>query len=114
MTDSWCRSCKQEYDREYYARTVERRRERKRINQPIVRKRNLLLLWEYLEKHPCVDCGETDPIVLEFDHVKDKKYNVANMMKLSWETISAEVSKCVVRCANCHRRKTATEFGWYR
>lgn len=59
--------------------------------------------------HPCVDCGESDPIVLEFDHVKGKKLN--NIMTLvNWvaasSTLDEEIKKCSVRCANCHRRIT--------
>jgi hypothetical protein len=25
-----------------------------------------------------------------------------------------EIDKCDVRCANCHRRRTAADFGWWR
>jgi hypothetical protein len=55
-------------------------------------------------------------VCLEFDHVQgDKKLPVAAMIGgYSWETIETEIAKCVVRCANCHRRKTARERGWYR
>jgi hypothetical protein len=63
----------------------------------------------YLSKHPCVDCGETDPIVLEFDHVSGKKKNnVSNLVNQSYslDLVKAEIEKCVVRCANCHRRIT--------
>ena len=62
----------------------------------------------YLLEHPCVDCGETDITMLEFDHLRDKAKNVSALMKgtSSWSRIEAEILKCVIRCANCHRRVT--------
>lgn len=73
-------------------------------------------IWDYLLKHPCLDCGESDPVVLEFDHTREKIVNISSLVSNSG-TISKfeeEVSRCEVRCANCHRRKTARDFGWYR
>lgn len=67
------------------------------------------LVQSYLNLHPCVDCGETDVIVLEFDHVRgEKRLDVSRMVNsaVSVSTINTEISKCEVRCANCHRRKT--------
>ncbi len=64
---------------------------------------------EYLLSNPCIDCGETDTIVLEFDHVRGEKINnVSKMVQsgASIDKIKSEIDKCEVRCANCHRRVT--------
>ncbi len=56
----------------------------------------------------CVDCGEKNHIVLDFDHIRDKKYNVSRMIHdgFSWKAIMKEIQKCEVVCANCHRIRT--------
>jgi 5-methylcytosine-specific restriction endonuclease McrA len=71
----------------------------------------------YLEAHCCIDCSVSDVRVLEFDHQKnDKRYNVGVLVSdsRSLKLLMREIEKCVVRCANCHRRKSAVEGGSYR
>jgi hypothetical protein len=81
-----------------------------------VKERNRAQMTAYLAGKGCADCGETDPVVLEFDHRGDKAGNIADMVSCltAWGTILKELEKCQIRCANCHRRKTARQFGWYR
>ena len=77
----------------------------------------LRFLLVYFKAHPCVDCGETDPLVLTFDHVRGlKTRNVADLIgqRCSLHVIQAEISKCDVRCANCHLRKTARQLGYFK
>jgi hypothetical protein len=66
-----------------------------------------------LATHPCVDCGESDPVVLEFDHRDPaaKSFSIGDALGKTWqwEKIAAEIAKCDVRCANCHRRRTARQ-----
>jgi len=73
---------------------------------------------KYLTTHSCVDCGEKDPLVLDFDHLDPttKSYNVSALISANYslEVLEQEITKCVVRCANCHRRRTAKEWGSYR
>jgi hypothetical protein len=66
--------------------------------------------------HPCVDCGESDPLVLEFDHREDKRAQIVDLMRnhAQWSDVLKEIEKCDVRCANCHRRRTAKVRGHYR
>jgi hypothetical protein len=72
-----------------------------------------LFVWNYLRTHPCVDCGEGNPIVLEFDHVRGKKrFNISQGKQKCWEDLLAEVEKCDIRCANCHKLKTWFERGY--
>lgn len=75
-------------------------------------------LRDYLLNHPCVDCNEKDITVLEFDHTgKTPKFKaVSSMVRLQYplEKIKGEINKCEVRCANCHRRKTAKDFNWFK
>ena len=70
--------------------------------------RNRIFINGYLTEHPCVDCGNTDIRVLQFDHQYDKKYHISRLVSHgdSLELIEKEIAKCQVRCANCHHIKT--------
>lgn len=81
------------------------------------RERRRQLVYEYLLAHPCVDCGETDVVVLDLDHVMGKKTsNVSAMVydSTSMKKILAEIEKCEVRCGNCHRLATERRRVSYR
>lgn len=72
---------------------------------------------DYLSNNPCVDCGEDDFRVLEFDHrdPADKDVRVSVLVGgYSMKRLIAEIEKCDVRCCNCHRIKTGEQFGWWR
>ena len=98
--------------RDWYERHGEAQRERNRRYLW----RNAQRLWDYLATHPCVECGEADPVVLQFDHVRGTKLDsLSNMSRnqSSLARLDTEIAKCEVRCANCHARKTAVEQEWY-
>jgi len=98
-----------EYARSHYARNSVDYKERARRRNDAVRKANRAFVAAYLSEHPCVDCGERDVLVLEFDHVRGvKKANVTDLVReaCSRRRLVLEIEKCEVRCANCHRRRT--------
>lgn len=109
---------RRQYAKDHYQKNKALYKERARTwsDRQAVLLRDFIL--KHLEAHHCVDCGERDPIVLEFDHREDerKSFPVGEAMNLSCsiETLRSEIAKCDVRCANCHRRKTAISRGWYR
>lgn len=66
----------------------------------------------------CVDCGISDPMMLDFDHnvVEDKKFKISNSPRKEkyWNKIACEMYKCSIRCVNCHRKRTAEQQNWYQ
>lgn len=96
---------------------IDARRERHKINKENARNKAREFIYAYFATHPCVNCGESDPIVLTFDHVHgDKRDNVADMVRdgLGVESIKAEIEKCEVVCFNCHSLRTQERTSAYR
>jgi len=107
-----CKECRAAYKKKVYPQSKkdleDNRKARKRARY--------LFLFKYLKEHPCIDCGESDPVVLDFDHVRGIKINNVSTMAHDLRPLNMmenEISKCEVRCSNCHRKKTAIEQRWY-
>ena len=112
-----CKYCQAQVSKQHYKDNKQSYFDRVRTREVGVIEDNQKRLADYLCRHPCIDCGQTDIRVLEFDHVRgDKSNNIARMVGkgFSWSTIEAEIAKCEVRCANCHRIKTNERSGWWR
>ena len=76
-----------------------------RTNMSRIRKQGAMI-W-YKMTHPCVDCGCSDPRVLDFDHVRGiKKFQLQQAKTKTLAVILTEIQKCEVVCANCHRLRT--------
>ena len=114
---TYCKPCMREYCRAHYRRNGHKHNQRRYANTVAYKARNRAYVVEFLRTHPCVDCGERDPVVLEFDHVRgSKRGNVSEMVAAGWglACIGAEIDKCVVRCSNCHRKKTVAQLAWFK
>lgn len=76
------------------------------------------LVWRIKAERGCQDCGIKDPVVLDFDHRDPATKNtrlrngIGGFHHLSSPDLRAEINKCDVVCANCHRRRTARAQGW--
>src|SRR5205807_6780571 len=98
---SYCRACHKLWNRQHYLRNKTVYLANARRNNATYSARHLRRLVEYLLDHPCVDCGEPDPLVLDFDHrdPSTKRADVGNLLRCgSWSILQTEISKCEVRC----------------
>ena len=61
---------------------------------------------EYKKTLCCVKCGQNHPAALDFHHIvydpNNRKLS-ALLRNNAYNKILAEVKKCIVLCANCHR-----------
>lgn len=104
---TYCRDCRNTYDRQYYA-------ERGRAAR-LARQRGALDAareWMNAIKAdvPCTDCGGLFPVfVMHWDHLPgfQKVGEISTMLAhRSRATILEELQKCQLVCANCHVMRT--------
>ncbi len=84
-----CKTCRNSYLKEWYQDNKILHKARVRVNDDIRHKKIKNTLSEYLLEHPCVDCGEKDIVVLQFDHMRDKEKEIGLMVsrKFAWNKI---------------------------
>lgn len=81
----------------------------------VARRRKEIRAWfnEFKSKLKCLQCGEDHPATLDFHHKnKEEKERGLNFMShwgYSRERIKKEIEKCIVLCANCHRKLHSEE-----
>jgi ArsR family metal-binding transcriptional regulator len=113
---SACSACRSKYQSEYYQRTKERQLNYKAGRQVDKREEARHYVFQYLKTHPCEMCGESDPYVLTFHHVKGKKkMNISQMVNQGYsiEAIQAEIDLCIVLCSNDHLRVEKKKRGTF-
>lgn len=110
-----CRLCNSEQNKKHYQNNLDKIKNRSKKRNEKLRLELRKILLSFLKKG-CVICGEKDLAVLDFDHLYDKKYSVAKIASncFSIKKVLNEIEKCQILCANCHRRKTAKDFNWWR
>lgn len=111
----YCKDCGKKYYKKWKDKSEESKNrynkwKQKRIGE--IRK----LFREYMKDAQCIDCGYSNWVALEFDHVRGNK--IAGVTDLinkgnAWEKVLEEIEKCEIRCLNCHRIKTAERGNWW-
>jgi hypothetical protein len=116
LYSSDCKACKCRYQKNHSPANKEKMKIQAKKWQNQFRIKTYTWLVEQA-KDGCIECGETDFVCLQFDHIdpSTKIGSVSTMVanKRSLKLIKEEVAKCQVLCANCHQRRTAKQQGWY-
>jgi hypothetical protein len=108
---AYCRVCNNAYSKKYYYADREGRLAKIAEYVRKLRLRRKALIND-LKSRPCVDCGRTFPAVcMDFDHLDgtNKQGCVSSMVNntgASLKRVMAEIAKCDLVCANCHRIRT--------
>ncbi len=108
-----CKGCSRKYIQTHYKNNIGYYLDKALKRNNMIKQRSFEFLGPYLLNHPCVDCGESNILVLEFDH-KERKMKDGEISRIiengaTLNKLIVEVQKCEVRCANCHKIKTAYE-----
>ena len=116
--DRWvCKLCKSEYDKRWREKNPDRSRACEKVAQRRYKGKQLIWYLSLFDGKSCIDCGENRIPTLDFDHIdpKTKSFSVSQVGKIPGrrKEVLEEIKKCVIRCSNCHRIKTAKERNWY-
>jgi hypothetical protein len=118
ISNRWvCRSCKSEYQKTWRNKNHNRLRASEKETQRYYKGKQILWYLSLFDGKSCVDCGENRKPTLDFDHVdpKTKKFSISQVAKIPGRRpeVLEEIKKCVIRCSNCHRIRTAQMNNWY-
>jgi hypothetical protein len=110
----YCRDCQRKRNTSDYRK----HREAYNANRKRYRQSMVDFIWEQKQGKICSEegCEVSNPIMLEFDHLGDKEFNLgsAPTKGYSRERVLREIAKCEIVCANHHRVRTHRRGGWKR
>ena len=104
---SWCLECQRAYAREHYRERAGEHNARRKLNKYGEHKAKKEFIQNSKDR-PCTDCGVQYPYyVMQFDHVRgEKKFTIGAGIDMGWRSLTDEIAKCEVVCANCHMERT--------
>lgn len=113
---SRCKACCKVYEKSWRELSPERKQRRQAWKMDRIAEVRSIYVTYMADKF-CIDCGESDFVVLVHDHVTgEKRGGVQELINRGnkWEAVLEEIAKCEIRCCNCHIRKTATRGNWWQ
>ena len=111
-----CKDCTKKNNERYS--NLEGAKEIKTERNRLAKEKVKQAYYEYMKDKKCMLCEENHIACLDFDHRDQttKSHNVSSMLtdRRSWSSVLKEINKCDILCANCHRKRTAIQCGWYK
>lgn len=100
IRQSVCKMCQRKYKLKHYYSNKQAHYERN--------SKTRVLIKNYIDSIKiagCSICNEKEIACIDFHHLKDKDNNIANLLyRGSLKKVKEEIAKCVLLCANCHRK----------
>lgn len=105
-----CKLCQSDYSKVYYQSYKNKIKTNCKKNNKVLRIRNKNFVNNYKSERGCSNCNEREPVALDFHHTENNKEDsVARMARSSYSIVHIlkEIAKCIILCANCHRKHHA-------
>lgn len=99
-----CKECLHKHKNDLY-KTKYKERYKDRLKENKIKHREYIRnLISLLKAGGCCICGEKDQCCLDFHHINNKLFTISDNPDVTESTLLEEVDKCVILCANCHRK----------
>lgn len=98
-----CKTCRSEYSKIHYKNNTQSYKDRAKKSNP--KSAQKFKNWKQDLKQKCSHCEETHPAVLEWHHVDPSVKEITLAKALNRKIYLKEIEKCIVLCANCHRKE---------
>lgn len=100
-----CKVCRKVIDSESYKKSESRQLSIK-DRRDRIREYNRTLMRRYKAFCGCKFCDESEPVALDLHHLdpNEKDLNPSSAIGFSTTSMKKEIRKCIVLCANCHRK----------
>ena len=97
---SECRDCHKQMCSSYYQRNKTNYRKTSKL-----KRQKILSIVNNIKSKGCIICGETNLACLDFHHLdpNEKEGSISKMISTPIK-LEKELKKCIVLCANCHRK----------
>ena len=101
---SQCKDCQRKRERELYNTIYKYKNNELYSNNRRRWRIEMRNIIQEIKSCGCALCGEKDTCCLDFHHLHDKEFEISKASDVSKERLYEELKKCIILCANCHRK----------